>query len=153
MQLNFLENFSSLRTCKWSEFSVFTWHHQNSNWETIDSFEFPLSWGITALKHLYLYKFSLWKNSSFGDKGCLNFEAFAYWVFEILLSKHSLSQNKYYFNLYKFLKRWIHAFGFRQPYLYSSKGHQHGVIMQSFTNLGKMFLHFYFWRHDSENRE
>ena len=25
--------------------------------------------------------------------------------FEILLSKHSLSQNKYYFNLYEFLKR------------------------------------------------
>ena len=28
---------------------------------------------------------------------------------EILLSKHSLSQNKYYFNLYEFLKRRIHA--------------------------------------------
>ena len=33
-----------------------------------------------------------------------------YWVFEILLSKHSLSQNNYYFNLYEFLKWWIHAF-------------------------------------------
>ena len=27
-----------------------------------------------------------------------------------VLSKHSLSQNKYYFNLYEFLKRRIHAF-------------------------------------------
>ena len=27
----------------------------------------------------------------------------------ILLSKHSLSQSKYYFNLYEFLKRRIHA--------------------------------------------
>ena len=32
-----------------------------------------------------------------------------YWFFEILLSKHSLSYNEYYFNVYKFLKLWIHA--------------------------------------------
>ena len=32
---------------------------------------------------------------------------FRFW--EILLSKHSLFQNKYYFNLYEFLKRRIHA--------------------------------------------
>ena len=31
------------------------------------------------------------------------------WVKNILLSKHSLSQNKYYFNLYEFLKQIIHA--------------------------------------------
>ena len=29
--------------------------------------------------------------------------------FEILLSKHSLSQNKYNFNIYEFLKQWIHS--------------------------------------------
>ena len=31
-------------------------------------------------------------------------------VIEILLTKHSFSQNKNYFNVYEFLKRQIHAF-------------------------------------------
>ena len=31
-------------------------------------------------------------------------------IFEILISEHSLSQNRYYFNLCEFLKQWIHAF-------------------------------------------
>ena len=66
-----------------------------------------------------------------------------------LLSKHSLSENKYYFNLNEFLKRRIHALagklqnsvsvGFRRPYLYPCKGHKHGVSIQSFINLGKTF--------------
>ena len=87
-----------------------------------------------------------------------------YWVFEILLSKHSLSQNKYYFNLYEFLKWWIHAFverlknrcfcWFWWPYLYPLKGHQHGIFIQKVLQIWvKRFseylahnsLHFYFW--------
>ena len=103
---------------RWNEvtitvFSVFTWRHQNSNWETINSSEFLLSWGITAPKHLYVNKFSVRKYSSFCKRGCLNFQAIVWtrhlgsgwersyvgWkrcrFFEILLSKHSLSQNKY----------------------------------------------------------
>ena len=38
-------------------------------------------------------------------------KTFIYRFWEILLSKHSLSQNKYYFNTYEFLKRRVHAFG------------------------------------------
>ena len=45
---------------------------------------------------------------------------------EILLSKHSLSQNKYYFHLYGFLKRRIHALV--------------GKLEQSFINFGKPFF-------------
>ena len=69
---------------------------------------------------------------------------------EILLSYHSLSHNKYYFKLYEFLKWRIHALvgklknrcsvGFRRPYLCPWKGHQHGIFIQSFINLGKMFF-------------
>ena len=59
----------------------------------------------------------------------------------------NMSQNKYYFNLYEFLKKWrvctkiqrqmfllvpARADIFRTP-----KGHQHGVSIQSFINLGK----------------
>ena len=61
---------------------------------------------------------------------------------EILPSKHSLSQNKYYFNLYEFLKRRIHSLvgklknrysvGFRRPHLCPWKGHTHGVSIQCF---------------------
>ena len=71
-------------------------------------------------------------------------------IFWDLLSKHSLSQNKYYCNLYEFLKQWIHTFvgkvktdvsvGFRQPHVGNSKRHQHGVSIQSFINLGKTFF-------------
>ena len=55
----------------------------------------------------------------------------------------SLSQNKYYFNLYEFLKQRIHTLvgklktdvsvGFQQPYIYlcPSKGHNHGVSIQN----------------------
>ena len=50
--------------------------------------------------------------------------------------------------LYEFFKRWIHALlgtdsktdvsvGLRRPYLCPSKGHKHGVSIQSFINLGK----------------
>ena len=45
----------------------------------IDSSECSLSWDITAAKHLYLiYTFSVWKDSSFCNRGCLNFQAFAW---------------------------------------------------------------------------
>ena len=40
-------------------FSVFTWRHQNSNLQTIDSSEFLLPLGITEPKHLYLHNFFL----------------------------------------------------------------------------------------------
>ena len=73
-------------------------------------------------------------------------------ILEILLSKHSLSQNKYYFNLYEFLKWRIHtvvgnsktdvSVGFQWPYLCPWKGHKHDISMQSFIILGKTF----FWR-------
>ena len=63
---------------------------------------------------------SVRKGSSFCDRGRLNFfcvtrhladglESCFYRFLEIFLSKGSLSQNKYYFNLYEFLKRRIHA--------------------------------------------
>ena len=39
--------------------SVFTWRHQNSNLQTIDSSEFLLPLGITEPKHLYLLNFFL----------------------------------------------------------------------------------------------
>ena len=70
-----------------------------------------------------------------------------YRSWEILPSKHSLSQNKYYFNLYEFLRWRIHALvgnsktdvsvGFRRPYLCHKK---HGVSVQSFIHLGKTFF-------------
>ena len=57
--------------------------------------------------------------------------------FEFLLFKHSLSQNRYYFNLYEFLKREIHALveklkkscfcWFPAAIFLPSKRHQHGV--------------------------
>ena len=102
--------------------------------------------------------------SSFCDSERLNFRAFAwrgiaggressyvgwrrYQFFEILLSKHSLSHNKYYFNLYEFLKQWIHAFvgkvkdrcfcWFPAATFVPLKGTQHGISIQSFINLGK----------------
>ena len=80
--------------------------------------------GITAPKHLYVNKFLVRKGSSFCERDAwisrlLRDAAFSwrqgkllcglkhqrFW--EILLSKHSLSQNKYQFNLYEFLKRRI----------------------------------------------
>ena len=39
---------------------------------------FLFSWGITAPKHLYLYKFSVQKSSLFCNRGHLNFQAFAW---------------------------------------------------------------------------
>ena len=53
--------------------------------------------------------------------------------------------------LYEFFKRWIDALvgklrnndvsvSFRRPYLCPSKGHKHGVSIQSFINLGKTFF-------------
>ena len=73
-----------------------------------------------------------------------------YQFWEILLSKHSLSQNKYYSNLYEFLKQRIHAFFRRktrkQMFLLVSgghiQGHQHDVSIQSFINLGKPFSEY-----------
>ena len=70
---------------------------------------------------------------------------------EILQSKHSLPQNKYYCNLYEFLKQRIHALVGKLKNrcfcLYSAailvflKGTvQHGVSIQSFINLGKPFF-------------
>ena len=74
-------------------------------------------------------------------------------IFEILLSEHSLSPNKYYFNLCEFLKQWIHAFveklknrcfcWFRWPYLRPSKGtltwHLHTKLSKLII-LGKRFF-------------
>ena len=52
---------------------------KNSNEGIIDSFEFLLSWGSTAPKHLYLYKFSVCERIlRFGERGRLNFQAFAW---------------------------------------------------------------------------
>ena len=71
-------------------------------------------------------------------------------VWKILLF---LSQNKYYFNLYEFLKRIIHPLVGKLKnrcfcwfpaviYLCPEKGHKHDVSIQSFRNLGKMFSEY-----------
>ena len=52
------------------------WRHQNK--QTIESCVRLLSWGISAPKHLSLYKFSVRKCSLFCDKGRLNFQAFVW---------------------------------------------------------------------------
>ena len=61
-----------------------------------------------------------------------------------------MSQDKYYCNLYEFLKRRIHAlvgklenrcFCWYPAAMWCSwKGHQHGVSIQSFINFGKPFF-------------
>ena len=74
----------------------------------------------STLTPFYPNKFSVRQGSSFCDREQLNFfcvtwhladglESSYYRFLEIFLSKDSLSQNKYYFNLYEFLKRRIHA--------------------------------------------
>ena len=82
------------------------------------SSEFRLSWGILATKKLYSYKFSARKGSLVCKRGCSVTRHLPCGresrqkhnrFFEILSSKHSLSQNKHYFNLYEFFKWWIHA--------------------------------------------
>ena len=107
------------------------------------------------------------KGSSFCERGRMNFQACAWrgillaagkalmWVKNItdfgrFCNLSSLFQIKYYCNLYEFLKRRIHALeeksktdvsvGIRRPYWCSWKGHQYGVSIQSFINLGKPFF-------------
>ena len=69
---------------------------------------------------------------------------------EILLSKHSLSENKYYFNLYEFLKRRIHAlagklknrcfFWFPAASATERDTNMASVSIQSFIKVGKTFF-------------
>ena len=124
----------------------------------------------TNFLEIAVYKYSVRKGSSFCDIGTLEFpklllDAACRWrpgqlscwlrffhVFEILLSWHFLFQDKYYFSLYEFLKRWINAFikkknsktdepfCLRRPYLCPSKGNQHSISIQSFVNLDKTFF-------------
>ena len=88
-----------------------------------------------------------------------------YWVFEILLSKHSLSQNKYFFTLYEFLKWWIHAFveklknrcfcwfpvAIFVPLRDTNMASSHKVLQIWVKRFSKYLacnsLHFYFWWH------
>ena len=87
----------------------------------------------TNFLEIAVYKYSVRKGSSFCDIGTLEFpklliDAACRWrpgqlscrlrffhVFEILLSWHFLFQDKYYFNLYEFLKRWINTFIKKNP--------------------------------------
>ena len=121
-----------------------------------------------VLQHLNTFTYTNFrrvrKGCSFCDRGRVNDAAFSwrpekllhvFWVrkryryFEILLSKYSLSQNKYNLNLsYVFLKRWIHAFeGKLNDRCFcwfpaaifvplKLKWHQHGVSLQSSINVG-----------------
>ena len=76
-----------------------------------------------------------------------------YRFWEILISKHSLSQNKYYFNRYRFLKQGIHALigklknrcfcWFVVAIFVPLKGTQTcRLSIQSFINLGKTFSEY-----------
>ena len=70
--------------------------------------------------------------------------------FEILISKHSLSQSKYYFNFYEFLRWWTQAlvgklkkrrfYWFLAAIYVPLKYHRQGVSIQNFKNLGKTFF-------------
>ena len=60
---------------------------KNSNYGIIDSSEFLISWGITAAKHIYLQKCSVWKGSWFSDRGRLNFLAFAWHCIQLTAEK------------------------------------------------------------------
>ena len=80
--------------------------------------EFLLSWGITALKNLYLHKYLVRKGSSFSfyDRRRLNFRAFTSRGISWLLCGLKLCP---------------------------SKRHQHGVSIQSLINLDKTFFRIY----------
>ena len=76
-----------------------------------------------------------WHLADSKESSYVGWKHYQFW--EILISKHSLSQNKYYFNRYRFLKQGIHALvensktdvsvGFWWPYLCPWKGHNHVV--------------------------
>ena len=128
-----------------------------------DNLGFLLSWGITAAKHLYLYKLSVLKGSLFCDRGSLNFASFCVmrhlaggymWVKNVpdfsdfamwipcprtntTLTVISSSSDEFTL-LYENSKAEV-SVAFRPPYLCPSKGHHHGVSIQSFINLDKTF--------------
>ena len=127
-----------------------------------DNLGFVLSWGITAAKHLYLYELSVRKVSLFCDRGRLNFARFylmrhlaggcvdlkrsrfsdfAMWIpcprTNTTLTVISSSSDEFT-RLYENSKAEV-SVAFRPPYLCPSKGHQHGVSVQSFINLDKTF--------------
>ena len=90
-----------------------------------------------------------WHLADSKESSYVGWKHYRFW--EILISKHSLSQSKYYFNRYRFLKQGIHALvgklknrcfcWFLVAIFVPLKGTQSCCLsIQSFINLGKTFF-------------
>ena len=138
-----------LRNCLFFRVSTFMWYY--STFKPLYK-QIVGSKGFFVLRHwtLEFSGFCVTRHLADGQESSyVGWKHYRFW--EILLSKHSLSQNKYYFNLYEFIKRRIHALigklknrcfcWFPAAIFVPLEGTQtDGVSIQSFINLGKTFF-------------